>query len=556
VQDNFIRHERSDALRLVTQGSIVFAVAIFVLMQLVRFGLYYKIAIHHPLPRHHFFFYAESAVFVILLLAELLVLAQLLGNIFFSWLSASHYRTINIPPFPGKAPPVAALVPTCNEDPDILERSIRSVTNFDYPGLQPLIIENSTDLRLKAAAHQLADRYGAQIVDVPNERTKASALNAADPFLRDNIEYLAIFDADQSVERQMISDMIPLFEGNHRLALIQTAQLYESDGSLLNCAISQSLVQSYDNLQEAFSVLGCALCYGTNFIIRREALRQVGGWDVGVGTVLTEDLSTSFLLHLSGWKSLYVRRAYAKGIAPPTLEAFWRQQRRWATGVTCLFFKLIASFCVGRLRQMRPLVVATYAIASSYYTSVAALALLVFSPSVIALFYLFTQRLPSAATDTPSHAALSSGVWLFVSLYPLYVLTTFFPYINMKLRGYRLRNMVLVQSLLVLSAGEYIKGVRDALFDRGPGFVTTGKILTNKNRGRPIFLMTQTYAFLAFVVTGALVSGHMVANSTSGLSWIMLFWLGVNSVCLGHVFIFRYGNKARQTNVSSSPRLL
>src|ERR1700690_2964690 len=110
----------------------------------------------------------------------------------------------------------------------------------------------------------------------------------------------------------MISDLIPLFDEEPNLGWVQTAQLYDADTSLLNCAISQTAMQSYDNLMEGFSVVGCAFCYGTNFIIRRSALKGVGGWDVDPGTALTEDISTSFLLHRSGWRSLYVRRAYAQ----------------------------------------------------------------------------------------------------------------------------------------------------------------------------------------------------------------------------------------------------
>jgi cellulose synthase (UDP-forming) len=545
VNNNFTTHERSNALRRITCGLIVFTVAIFVLIYLVRFRIYYELGRHHSFVPHHFQFYIETVVFVILLLAELFVLVQLLGNIFYSWLSVSRYSTIHIPPLRGEVPAVAVLVPTCNEDPRILERSIRSMSRLDYPRLHPLIIENSRDDGSKEAAHQIANRYGVQILDVANQGTKAAALNAGETFLRADIRYLAIFDADQSVETRMISDLIPLFEHNHRLGWIQTAQLYEPDSSLLNCAISQTSMQSYDNLLEAFSVLGCAFCYGTNFIIRREALQQVGGWDEDRGTALTEDISTSFMLHQAGWESLYVRRGYATGIAPPTLEAFWKQQRRWATGTTYLFLKFLTYCLRGRLWHTKVSVIAVYAIALSYYTSVLALSVLVAWPTVLLLSYLFYPGLFVAATTVPPHGELSTAMWLFASLYPLYFLAAFFPYINMKLRGYRLRNLFLVQSLLVLSAPEYIKGVRDAYFNRLPDLFAITAKTTGANSGNNSLLRTpQLYAFFLFVIGGAIMSSLVASNPSNCLMWIILCWLYVNSVCLGHLFIFKYERRA------------
>jgi cellulose synthase (UDP-forming) len=546
VNDNFNRPDRSSALKNITRGSIVFSITVFVLIQFVRFRIYYELRNAGGFARHNLIFFLECILFTILLFAELLVMAQLLGNLFYSWLSVSRYRAIPIQPLKGKAPAVAVLVPTCNEDPDVLIRSISSVSRLDYPNLQAVIIENSRDARSKQAAHQIADQYGVPILDAENRGTKASALNAAEALLKDGIQYLAVFDADQRVETQMISDLIPLFEENPRLGWVQTAQLYESDGSLLNCAVSQTSMQSYDNLLEAFSVLGCTFCYGTNFIIRREALKEVGGWDVNAGTALTEDLSTSFLLHQLGWQSLYVRRAYAEGIAPPTLEAFWRQQRRWATGTTYLFLKFVKYFLGGKLRRTRLPVLTAYAVALSYYTSLLALSLLVAWPTLILISYLFSPYLFVATTTLPSsQGELSTVVRLFTSLYPFYVLAAFFPYVNMKLRGYRVRNMLLVQSLLILSAPEYIKGVRDAFFNRLPAsFTVTEKTAGTNARNRPLFLMPQFYTFLVLVLTGAMMA-HLVAMTPSNyVMWIILFWLFMNSVSLGHLFIFKYEEMA------------
>jgi hypothetical protein len=118
VNDNFTRADRSTALKKVTGSSIVFSLAVFVLLQFIRLRIFSDVISEGAAARRGFPFYIENLVFAALLFAELLVLAQLLGNIFYSWLSVSRYRAIPFQPL-RTAPKVAALVPTCDEDPNI-----------------------------------------------------------------------------------------------------------------------------------------------------------------------------------------------------------------------------------------------------------------------------------------------------------------------------------------------------------------------------------------------------------------------------------------------------
>ena len=46
----------------------------------------------------------------------------------------------------------------------------------------------------------------------------------------------------------------------------------------------------------------------------------------------SEDVWTSLKLHERGWRSLYLARTLAVGDAPETIEAYSKQQLRWATG--------------------------------------------------------------------------------------------------------------------------------------------------------------------------------------------------------------------------------
>jgi cellulose synthase (UDP-forming) len=46
----------------------------------------------------------------------------------------------------------------------------------------------------------------------------------------------------------------------------------------------------------------------------------------------SEDVWTSLMLHERGWKTIYIPKTLAIGDAPETIEAYTKQQLRWATG--------------------------------------------------------------------------------------------------------------------------------------------------------------------------------------------------------------------------------
>ena len=46
----------------------------------------------------------------------------------------------------------------------------------------------------------------------------------------------------------------------------------------------------------------------------------------------SEDVWTSLMLHEAGWQTIYIPTALAIGDTPETIEAYTKQQLRWATG--------------------------------------------------------------------------------------------------------------------------------------------------------------------------------------------------------------------------------
>ena len=68
---------------------------------------------------------------------------------------------------------------------------------------------------------------------------------------------------------------------------------------------------------------------GTNFIIRRSLIEEMGGWDT---KAVTEDTEISFRLYRMGYKIKFMPHAVTWEQEPQTLKVWFKQRTRWAKG--------------------------------------------------------------------------------------------------------------------------------------------------------------------------------------------------------------------------------
>ena len=85
----------------------------------------------------------------------------------------------------------------------------------------------------------------------------------------------------------------------------------------------------YRFIQPGRNHFNAAFCVGTNVVFRRAAVDDIGGMYTDSKS---EDVWTSLMLHERGWRSVYIPDVLAVGDAPETIEAYTKQQLRWATG--------------------------------------------------------------------------------------------------------------------------------------------------------------------------------------------------------------------------------
>lgn len=257
--------------------------------------------------------------------------------------------------------PVDIFVTVCGEPAEIVEKTLKGIAALDYPNYSVYVLNDG-----KAAGKEnwkeidaLALKYKATpITRETNEGAKAGNINNA---LKHSISpYVLIFDADHVPAENFLQETMGHFS-DEKLALVQTPQYYENnDDSFLTKAAWEQQELFFGPICRGKNKDNATFWCGTNAIVKREALLSIGG--VPMDNIAEDFLATLFM-HQKGWKTLYVAKILAKGLAPHTLADYVNQQFRWARGSLEIIFKYNPLFKAGLTWRQK----FQYLYSSSYY---------------------------------------------------------------------------------------------------------------------------------------------------------------------------------------------
>ena len=253
-------------------------------------------------------------------------------------LLALYYRTRGDdpppPPEPRRWPRVTVQLPLYNEM-YVAERLIRAVSELDYPAdrLEIQVLDDSTDETRDIVAAEVA-RQRARGVDIHHlhrrdrEGYKAGALAAG--LERAGGELLAVFDADFVPPSDFLRRTVPHF-ADPAIGMVQACwEHLNRDFSLLTRIQAMFLDAHFLIEHAARNRSGRFFNFnGTAGIWRRRAIRDAGGWQ---HDTLTEDLDLSYRAQLAGWRFLFLPEVKVPAELPVEINAFKRQQFRWAKG--------------------------------------------------------------------------------------------------------------------------------------------------------------------------------------------------------------------------------
>lgn len=233
-------------------------------------------------------------------------------------------------------PMVSILVPAHNEGV-VIVRTVRALLNFDYPRDRYEIIvinDNSTDDSAEKLAELQRENPDRRLIVVNTDKVsggtgKSNALNVG--FSVSVGSVISIYDADNTPEPQALRILVENLVKDDKLgAVIGKFRTRNRNASILSRFVNIETL-AYQCMNQAGRYFFFKLCTipGTNYVIRRSILTEIGGWDT---KALSEDTEISFRIYRMGYYIKQMPLAVTWEQEPHLLNVWFRQRTRWARG--------------------------------------------------------------------------------------------------------------------------------------------------------------------------------------------------------------------------------
>ena len=231
-------------------------------------------------------------------------------------------------------PTVDILIPTYNEPDFIIKRTIMGCQALNYERKQVYVLDDTQRQSTKQLALELGCHY---ITRPDNSYAKAGNLNNA--LRQTSGELVVVFDADFVPTTNFLERTVGFFR-DRKIALVQTPQsFYNSDPIARNLGLEKVLTSEeevfYRYLQPIKDGAGSVVCAGTSFVVRREALRDIGYFATDS---VSEDYFTGIRLSAKGYELAYLDEKLSAGLAAESIGAHIDQRLRWVRGTLQAFF--------------------------------------------------------------------------------------------------------------------------------------------------------------------------------------------------------------------------
>lgn len=238
------------------------------------------------------------------------------------------YKDDELVTFQNYCPGVDIFICTLNESTDMLSTTISACKNIDYPNHKVYVLDDGRREEIKELTLMLGCNY---ITRDTNKGYKAGNINNA--LSQTNGEIVVIFDADHVPASTFLRETVYNFI-NEKVALVQTPQHFcNPDAFQKNLELQNFLSNEQDIfyrvIEPSLNKFDSVFCGGTNILIRRKHLEDVGNFPENT---ITEDSLLGLEFHAKGYKVVYYNRPLAIGLAASQFEEYIKQRCRWAKG--------------------------------------------------------------------------------------------------------------------------------------------------------------------------------------------------------------------------------
>lgn len=320
-----------------------------------------------------------------------------------------HEARLRVLP-PHQLPSVDVYIPTYNEPIEVLEKTITGALCLDYRNFKLWVLDDGRRPWLKEFCEAKGVGY---LTRSDNAHAKAGNINHA--LTKTDAEFVAIFDADFIPQRNFLMRTVGFFF-DPKIGIVQVPHaFYNHDPMQANLALRKTLPDDqrffFEAIMPSRDGWDAAFCCGSNSVIRRAALRNIG--DALPTDSITEDMLLSLTLLRNGYVTRYLCERLAFGLAPESLNAFFVQRQRWARGAMQILYLAAGPFGGSGLTLMQRLMfMPTHWISQGLMLLLAIIAPLVF---------LWTGVLPFVNVTTegtlyylaPMMLAVVGGIWVY-----------------------------------------------------------------------------------------------------------------------------------------------
>ncbi|CAI7669196.1 unnamed protein product [Penicillium bialowiezense] len=250
-----------------------------------------------------------------------------------------------------ECPTVDVFITCCGEEDEVVMDTVRGACDQDYPrdSMRVIILDDARSKTLEDACNQLAAVHP-NIIYMAREKIPGKPHHFKAGNLNYGLEqttllpggagqFMAALDADMIPEQDWLRAILPHLLVDPKMALACPPQLF------YNTPASDPLAQSLDFfvhvIEPIKDALGVAWCTGSGYVVRREALEEIGNFPLGS---LAEDVATSTLMLGRGWRTAYVHEPLQFGTVPEDFGGHLKQRTRWAIGTVDTAAKL--KFCL------------------------------------------------------------------------------------------------------------------------------------------------------------------------------------------------------------------
>lgn len=277
----------------------------------------------------YLFLYSLISIWLVLLINIVLATS---GYIYYLKMNNTNIKLID----DEECPIVSIMVPAHNEG-KVIYKTVRSLLLLNYPNDKYEIIvindnssDNTYDELLKVKEEFKAENLKILNTDkITGGKGKSNALNLGYELSKG--EYIAIYDADNTTEKNALRYLITTILSSDKLgAVIGKFRTRNRDRNLLTKFINiETLSFQWMSQAGRWQLLNLCTIPGTNFVIRKSVLEELGGWDT---KAISEDTEISFRLYKLGYKIAFMPKAVTWEQEPETVKVWFKQRTRWAKG--------------------------------------------------------------------------------------------------------------------------------------------------------------------------------------------------------------------------------